>query len=159
MPSIRLNEIMDAFKAIVDGLEETRHAAAPLLREALDKWAQNVAADAIDLLNEPHWLLSRNITSKVKEYAEGGKIWAMAGFKFSKSEEDKRIPGYYGQFHESGWLPNRRKPTARPRFLRDAKRKHDPTLKEETEKALAGFNEELLQRIRDKRAGNKSASK
>ncbi len=147
---VRIDEITDAFRSIVEGLGEARQEINPGLKKTLEKWAKNTADDAGRLLDRPGWLLSQNITSKTQELGQGEKLWAMAGFRFSKSD-DKRSPGYYGQFHEAGWLPNQRKPTARPHFLRDAKKKNMPQLEQETNNILKEFKEVLLLKIKKSR--------
>lgn len=150
MPKMKLDGFITAYQSIVDGMNAAKADAVPKLHKVLKDWAQNTAKDAERTLNRPTWLLSRNIASKVKEYADGAKIWAMAGFKFSK-KDDKRTPGYYGQFHEAGWLPNNRKPKAPAHFLRTAKQKNMATLKTESEKALNGIIDTIREEMTKKK--------
>ena len=89
-------------------------------------------------LSRPHWLLSRSFGTKVKEYADGRKVFGVVGFQFKS--KDKRAPGYYGKFHEGGWAPPGKKPTAPPKFIKRAKLKYLPLL----EKSLKELQEQLL---------------
>ena len=130
---IKLNGFIEAFRGMVAALEAGRDAAAPEYREAVDSWAKDTAQTAAGNLNRPGWLLSKQLTSVVRDYKNDGKIWALAGLV--KGSSDKRDPGYYGKFHESGWRPNGGKPTAPPHFLRDAKRATTPALKAKVNEA------------------------
>lgn len=150
MPKMKVDGFIDAFQCIVEGLEASRKKAAPKLKKALQQWAENTAEDATAGLRRPTWLLSKSIEPKLKEYQNNGKIWAIAGFKFS-SKEDKRTPGYYGQFHEAGWAPHNRKPTAPDHFLKKAKEANTPKLQKETEQALKQIDKTIAEKIRERR--------
>ena len=117
-----LDDWITSLETLIQGLEAAKDAAAPELRAALDEWVQATEEDARQILGRPSWLLTRSITSKVKDYQQGRKIWAMAGFRFRSKEP--RDPGMYGRFHEAGWAPVGHKVTAPDHFLRQAKAKN-----------------------------------
>lgn len=138
---------------MADGLEAAGDLAGPKIKEAVDNWAENVRRDALQNLNRPRWLLSSSIVDKVKEYDKSGKVWAMAGFRFTSN--DPRTPGKYGQFHEAGWLPNGKKQKSPERFLKQAKQANEAQLRRDLNDALADWldlvNEEIQkQRTRAK---------
>ena len=154
MPKFNMDGFISAFESVVEGMEAGRAAAAPKLRGAVEKWSKDTAEDATAILSRPRWLLSKNITSKVKEYQKSGKraakIWAMAGFKFTE-KDNKRSPGYYGQFHEAGWRPGNYRPSAPKKFLRQAKLKNLPELEKESEKALTGICDIVAKKMQETR--------
>lgn len=131
---------MDSFivslEAMIEGLEAAKDAAAPELAKAVERWVVAVERDAKTNLNRPHWLLQKNISSKIKEYKQNRKVWAMAGFRFQE-KSNKRDPGFYGKYHEAGWAPDRRVVKVPDHFLRAAKKKNRAQLEKEIHDALA----------------------
>ena len=73
-----------------------------------------------------------------------------AGFKFTE-KDNKRSPGYYGQFHEAGWRPGNYRPSAPKKFLRQAKLKNLPELEKESEKALTGICDIVAKKMQETR--------
>lgn len=115
---------IEAFEGLIESLEEIGDELAPRYREALDEWATETARLAVENLSRPHWLLSRSIGDKVKDYRKDRKLWAMAGFQFQHNlgrSKDPRDPGNYGQYHEGGWRPGKYRVSAPDHFLRRAK--------------------------------------
>lgn len=131
----------EALKSLVEGLEAAQDASGERLRQAVNAWSEEVKNDAIAYLGRPTWLLSKSIVDKVKSYDESGKIWAMAGFRFD--DNDKRSPGYYGQFQEAGWRPAPYIQRTPDHFLRRAKADHMNDLHKRLEDALRGTLAEL----------------
>ncbi len=131
-----MDDFIVSLEALIEGLNAARDDAVPKLEEALGRWVANVERDAKANLNRPHWLLQKNISGKVKAYRQNHKIWAMVGFRF-RIKNNRRDPGYYGQFHEAGWRPGGYKTTAPDHFLREAKKKNRARLEKELQDALA----------------------
>lgn len=128
---------MPAFKEktlarVENALQELRELAKEEIpREVVarvEAFAELVEQEGRRNLSRPSWLLSRSFGAKVKEYEDGGKVFAVVGFQFRS--KDKRDPGFYGKYHEGGWAPPGRKPTAPPRFIRRAKIKYLPLLEQ-----------------------------
>lgn len=129
------DDFTTALQCLIEGLDKARNSAAPIMQNAVDKYAEAVETDAKNILNRPHWLLQRNISSKVKAYTKHHKIWAMVGFRFQN--QNKRDPGYYGQFHEAGWANDRKLIKVPHHFLRQAKSRNKPKLDEDIQAALS----------------------
>lgn len=139
-----MDDFIVSLEALIEGLNAARDDAVPKLEEALERWVANVERDAKSTLNRPHWLLQRNITNKVKAYRQNHKVWAMTGFRFRR-KDDKRDPGYYGQFHEAGWAPDRKVVKVPRHFLKEAKKKNKAQLEKEIQDALADVMEQVRQ--------------
>lgn len=137
-----MDDFIVSLEALIEGLNAAKDEAAPKLEEALERWAENVERDAKTKLNRPHWLLQQNISSKVKAYKQNRKVWAMVGFRF-REKLDKRDPGYYGQFHEAGWAPDRKVVKVPDHFLRNAKKQNRARLEEELQIALANVMKQV----------------
>ena len=118
-----------------------REEVEPKIVDALEKFVERVERDAAIGLNRPHWLLSRSIASKVKAYTKNQKYWSIVGFK--RDSKDPRDPGVYGKYHEFGWAPNGRKPTAPPRFLRKAKERNLAQLENDVDEAYQDIRDIL----------------
>lgn len=131
-----MDKFIVSLEAMIEGLEYAKDAAAPELAKAVERWVVAVERDAKANLNRPRWLLQKNISSKVKDYRQNHKVWAMTGFRF-KVKSDKRDPGYYGKYHEAGWAPDRKKINVPDHFLREAKKKNRAQLEKEVHDALA----------------------
>ena len=130
-----MDRFIASLEAMIEGLEAAKDAATPELAKAVERWIVAVERDAKAKLNRPHWLLQKNISSKIKEYKQNRKIWAMAGFRFRK-KSNKRDPGFYGKYHEAGWAPDRRVVKVPDHFLREAKKKNRAQLEKEVHDAL-----------------------
>ena len=137
---------IEAFEGLIESLEEIGDELAPRYREALDEWAEETARLAVANLSRPHWLLSRSIGDKVKDYRKDRKLWAMAGFQFQHNlmrSKNPRDPGNYGQYHEGGWRPGKYRVSAPDHFLRRAKAEtYWPLLQK-----IAKINEEIVSEI------------
>ena len=146
----------DAFitsiEGLIAGLEEARDKAAPAAHDAVVKWAENTARDARMILSRPSWLLPSSIESKVVDYKKDRKIWAMAAFRF-REKNNKRDPGFYGQYHEAGWAPDRKVVKVPDHFLRQAKKKNMPTLLKELDEALEEVTGIIKQKFDEKLHG------
>lgn len=151
MPKMRIEGVVGTIGGIVEGLKKARKESAPKIEKAVVDWTARVETDARAGLARPHWLLTKHISSKVKNY-DDKKIWAMAGFKFNE-KNNKRDPGYYGQFHEAGWAPTGHKVTAPDHFLRKAKQANKGQLEKDVEKILPGIMERVKEEIQ-KHRGN-----
>ncbi len=149
MAKMRIEGMIGAMEGIVEGLKKARSESGPKIEKIVSEWLQRVEKDARVVLARPKWLLPKNISSKVKNY-DDKKIWAMAGFKF-REKENKRDPGYYGQFHEAGWAPPGHKVTAPDHFLRKAKIKNMPQLERETQNVLSDIMERVKEEMNKKR--------
>lgn len=114
-------------RAIVELEKEFKEKLPDRVYELVEKWIERVAADARANLARPKWLLTKHITPKIKKYQSGQKIWAAAGFRF-RVKNDKRDPGYYGQFHEAGWRPGGKRVSVKKKFIKRAKKKNLPQL-------------------------------
>lgn len=130
----RKNDLEKIFRELIDAIEAAKKDAKPELVAAVDKWAKSVAREATNYLARPSWLLSRSIIDKVVVYEKTAKIWAIAGFQ--KTTGGKNTPGSYGQYHEAGWAPDRRRPSSPDHFLRRAKREQAPELRRDVDEAL-----------------------
>ncbi|MBR4753133.1 MAG: hypothetical protein IK077_15375 [Thermoguttaceae bacterium] len=115
-------------------LNAAHEQVAPKIEEALERYVERVERDAVAGLNRPHWLLSRSIASKVKNYRQNQKFWAIVGPK--RETKDPRDPGVYGKYHEYGWAPKGHKTTAPARFLRKAKERNIGQLEKEVSEAF-----------------------
>lgn len=130
-------------------MKKAQSEAGPKIEKIVVKWAEKVEVDARAGLSRPEWLLSKSISSKVKNY-DNKKIWAMAGFKFQE-KDNKRDPGYYGQYHEAGWAPPGHKVTAPDHFLRKAKQKNLSFLNQGVKRVLP----DIMERVKEELAKNK----
>ena len=131
-----MDDFIVSLEILIEQLQAARDEAAPELEKAVERWVVAVERDAKANLNRPHWFLQQNISSKVKAFQQNRKIWAMAGFRF-KEKQNKRDPGFYGQYHEAGWAPDRKVVKVPDHFLRKAKEKNRPTLEKELQTTLA----------------------
>lgn len=132
-------EFCESVAATIARFEAAREQIAPKLEEALDRFVERVERDAVAGLNRPTWLLSRSIASKVKNYRQNQKLWAIVGVK--RETKDPRDPGVYGKYHEYGWAPKGRKPTAPARFLQKAKEKNIEQLEKDVSEAYEEIRE------------------
>lgn len=123
-------------------LKTIQKTVEPKLERVLEKWVVDTEKDAIRILNRPNWILPKSISSKVKDYTQNHKLFAMVGFRF-RERNNKRDPGYYGQFHEAGWAPIGHKVTAPDHFLRKAKKKNRAPLDEEVRKVFCSYTDTL----------------
>ena len=144
-----MDEYISSLQILIEELQQAKDAATPKLEDALTKWITAVEQDARLILARPHWLLTKNITSKVKSYQQNHKVWAMAGFRFQE-KSNPRDPGYYGQFHEAGWAPDRKIVRVPKKFLKRAKVLNQTQLKYDLEAALEDVFEKI-QRVMVKR--------
>ena len=126
----------EACKYSIEDLEQFRDEAKPRLEQAVEGWGENVVTTAVTILDKPNWLLSQNITNKLKSYTapDVSKIWAMAGFK--QDGTAPRSPGMYGRYYEGGYWPDRKKAPVPDHFLRAGKRQATPQLKATIEQIL-----------------------
>ena len=131
-----MDDFIVSLETLVESLNAAKDQAAPELEKAVERFIGAVERDARANLNRPRWLLQKNISSKVKEYKQNRKVWAMTGFRF-KEKSNKRDPGYYGKFHEAGWAPDRKVVKVPDHFLREAKKKNRAQLEKEVHDALA----------------------
>ena len=129
-----MDKMIVRIETIAEGLENAEKASGIELRKAIDKWVEAVERDAKQKLNRPKWLLQENITNKVVDYEKNHKIWAMTGFRFQS--KDPRTPGQYGQFHEAGWAPDRKKINVPDHFLKEAKKQNRARLEADIDAAL-----------------------
>lgn len=132
-------EFCGSIEQTIARFNAAREEVAPKLEEALDRYVERVERDAVAGLNRPSWLLSRSIASKVKNYQQNQKLWAIVGVK--RETKDPRDPGVYGKYHEYGWAPKGRKPTAPARFLRKAKEKNIEQLEKDVSEAYEEIRE------------------
>lgn len=146
-----MDEFIVSLESLIEGLQKAKEAAVPKLEEALERWVENVERDARANLNRPHWLLQRNISSKVKTYTQNQKVWAMVGFRFQE-RTNRRDPGYYGKYHEGGWAPDRRTVKVPRHFLRNAKKMNKAQLEKELQAALADVLEQTRKIMAERRA-------
>ena len=137
-----MDDFIVSLEALIEGLNAAKDEAVPKLEEVLERWVVNVERDAKTKLNRPYWLRQQNISGKVTAYRQNHKIWAMVGFRF-RVKNNKRDPGYYGQFHEAGWAPDR-KVKVPDHFLRDAKKQNRAHLEKELQDALADVMAQTL---------------
>ena len=145
-----MDDFIVSLEALIEGLNAAKEEAAPKLEAALERWVVAVERDAKTKLNRPHWLLQQNISNKVKAYRQNHKVWAMVGFRF-REKNNKRDPGYYGQFHEAGWAPDRKVVKVSPHFLREAKKQNKAQLEKELQAALADVMEQTRRIMAAKR--------
>lgn len=148
-----MDDFIVGLEDFIAALQAARDEAAPLVEEALERWVTSVESSAKTNLNRPHWLLQENISHKVKAYQRNKKIWAMVGFRF-KEKQNKRDPGYYGQFHEAGWAPDRQV-TVPHHFLRRAKKQHQAQLEKEIQAATANVMEMVARFMQTRRIANR----
>lgn len=136
MPQITARNIQTVCEALIEGLERFKDEAAPRLEQAVKTWGENVEQIATGTLNKPDWLLSQNISSKIRHYqaSDVSKIWAIAGFKQDGTAPN--TPGMYGRYYEGGYWPDRKRAPVPDHFLRAGKRQAMPALKAEIEKIL-----------------------
>ena len=123
-----------AFAALIGALEEAKKDADPEIAEAVERWARDVRSLSRAYLARPSWLLTPSIVDKVVDYSKAGKIWGMVGFKKTTGGVD--TPGSYGQYHEAGWAPDRRRPSSPDHFLKRAKIERAAKLRTDVEQAL-----------------------
>lgn len=137
--SITVGKVVEDFCGSVEEtaarLNAAREQVAPKIEEALDRYVERVERDAATGLNRPHWLLSRSIASKVKAYSQNRKFWAIVGAK--RETKDKRDPGTYWKFHETGSAPDGYKRKAPKRFLRTAKDRNIAQLEKDVAEAYS----------------------
>lgn len=146
MPVGYMDKYITKMEQIAKGLEAAQKEAGPKLEAAIERWTTATEQDARAILNRPKWLLQQNITDKIIDYKKTRKIWAMVGFRFqSKSARD---PGYYGQYHEAGWAPDRKVVKVPDHFLRKAKEKNRERLLAEIAIALKGMTDAFLESVR-----------
>lgn len=103
----------EALEILNDDVSALNEVVDVAVAAALTQFAEGAERDARAFLNKPHWLLSRSIDSKVKQYARTGKTTAVLGAIRTTTGRPKKgvgDPGVYAGFHES-----------RVRFLRRAK--------------------------------------
>lgn len=131
-----MDDFIVSLETLIESLNAAKDEAAPELEKAVERWVVAVERDAKAKLNRPRWLLQHNISSKVKAYRQNHKVWAMTGFRF-KEKLNKRDPGFYGQYHEAGWAPDRKVVKVPDHFLREAKAKNRERLEKEIQDALA----------------------
>ena len=131
-----MDDFIVSLETLIEQLQAARDEAAPELEKALERWVVAVERDAAAILNRPHWLLQQNIASKVKAYQQNRKIWAMTGFRF-RNKTDVRDPGFYGQYHEAGWAPDRKVVKVPHHFLKSAKKQNRASLEKELQAALS----------------------
>lgn len=154
--TIELRGFIEAFRGMVEALEEARDNAAPIYREAVDVWATETTKRAKQNLNRPDWLLSKSMGSVVREYKQRGRLWSMAGVLHDG--KNVRDPGRYVGYHESGWKPNGGKPSAPPHFLRNAKQATAPILKQKVKEANAQIVK-VLEKELSKRLSKKGTAR
>lgn len=147
-----MDDFIVSLESLIEGLNAAKDAAVPKLEEALQRWVKNVERDAKAKLKRPRWLLQKSITDKVITYEQNKKVWAMVGFRFQE-RRSKRDPGYYGQFHEAGWAPDRVVKVPH-HFLKDAKKENKADLEKELQKALADVIERVNEITRQRRIQN-----
>lgn len=95
----------EALEILNDDLSALNDAVDVAVAQALTTFAEGAERDARALLNRPHWLLSRKINSKVKQYRRTGKTVAVLGAERTTTGKPKKgvgDPGVYAGFHESG---------------------------------------------------------
>lgn len=144
------NDLREVFRALIAALEEAKKDAQPELLEAVEKWGENVRNLARIYLARPSWLLTPSIIDKVVDYDKSSKIWAIAGFQ--KTTGGKNTPGSYGQYHEAGWAPDRRRPSSPDHFLKRAKIEKGPELRRDVEAALKDVLKVFNETIKNKRS-------
>lgn len=149
-----MDDFIVSLESLIEGLNAAKDEAAPKLEEALERWVANVERDAKTKLNRPRWLLQQNISSKVKAYRQNHKVWAMVGFRF-RIKNNRRDPGYYGQFHEAGWAPDRKVVKVPDHFLREAKKQNRARLEKELQDALADVMAQTLRIMAARKAAAK----
>ena len=59
-----MDEYISSLQILIEELQQAKDAATPKLEDALTKWITAVEQDARLILARPHWLLTKNITSK-----------------------------------------------------------------------------------------------
>ena len=128
------DDLERVYRDLIAALEEAKKNAEPELVAAVENWAKSVAEKAKRNLSRPRWLLTSSISEKVVDYKKNARIWAIAGFE--KTNGGKRTPGTYGQYHEAGWAPDRKKPSGPDHFLRKAKNEQREQLGKDVDEAL-----------------------
>ena len=116
-------------------LKEEKETIPPKLEAALLKFLENVRRDAVIGLNRPHWLMSRRMTTKMKSYKDGDKIWGIVGP--AREEFGPNDPAEYWKKHDNPWFTRYRKPSAPPRFMKTAMLRHVGELEKDVQKAYA----------------------
>ena len=134
-----VEEFCGSVESTIARLNAAREQVEPKIEEALDRFVERVERDAIAGLNRPHWLLSRSIASKVNVYAQNRKFWAIIGAK--RETRDKRDPGVYWKYHESGSTPDGYKRKAPKHFLRTAKERNVAQLEKDVVEAYSEIRE------------------
>ena len=128
------DDLQAVHRELIEALREARINAQPELVKAVERWSLAVVASGKSNLARPSWLLTSSIVDKVVDYKKNAKIWAIAGFE--KTTGGKRTPGTYGQYHEAGWAPDRKKPSGPDHFLRKAKNEQREQLGKDVDEAL-----------------------
>ena len=148
---INARNIQTVCEALIEGLEQFKDKAKPELEKAVGDWGKDVVTTAVTILDKPNWLLSQNITHKLKSYTapDVSKVWAMAGFK--QDGTAPRSPGMYGRYYEGGYWPDRKKAPVPDHFLRAGKRQATPQLKAAIEQILKERAEVLGDILRQKK--------
>jgi len=94
----------EALEVLNDDLSALNEAVDVAVAEALTTFAEGAERDARAALNRPHWLLSRSIDSKVKQYRTGKTVAVLGAKRTTTGKPKKGVgdPGVYAGFHESG---------------------------------------------------------
>ena len=144
-----MDDFIVSLETLVESLNAAKDQAAPELEKSVERFIGAVERDARANLNRPRWLLQKNISSKVKAYRRNHKVWAMTGFRF-KEKKNRRDPGFYGQYHEAGWAPDRKVVKVPDHFLRKGKIKNRAQLEKDLQAALSDVLE-ITKRIMSER--------
>lgn len=94
----------EALEILNDDLSALNEAVDVAVAQALTTFAEGAERDARAALNRPHWLLSRRIDSKVKQYRTGKTVAVLGATRTTTGKPKKGVgdPGIYAGFHESG---------------------------------------------------------
>lgn len=134
-----VEEFCGSVESTIARLNAAREQVEPKIEEALEQYVERVERDAVAGLNRPHWLLSRSIASKMKNYRQNSKLFAIAGVK--RETKEPRDPGVYWKYHESGSTPDGYRRAAPKRFLKTAKERNFAQLEKEIGEAFAEIRE------------------
>lgn len=117
MATLEIIGFTEKIKAVEEWAEAIHAMRRGRLEPIVNRFVESSQRDAVRFLNRPKWLLSRAIGGKTKTYQDGRKLFGMAGFEeLRDGGQPRRNPGYYGKYHESGYVQPLKK--AKPHLVK-----------------------------------------